>query len=281
MAPIRVASVRHRLRMSCHGFPTRTTSGLVLSRQTSSRSTPSHRARSGIRSARHRQRVHHARHIAEVLADHVEVEWPAHDDGGILAQNGDGIVRAEIQAAEQLVKIGEADRARDHAEKAAVGAGDAPAQHDRIGAVMQHRAADEQPGVGLVAMDLEIFLVAAIFRNRIQRRGVDGQPSPGVEHLDRAEMLGGGGMIEQDQMADLFADALDLRHHHAARHRTQRQVEKLDVAADVGVDGGGEVFQRLPRQLFLAAAHVEQHAGADRGEADHGRHRRGDQQLRR
>src|ERR1035437_6543943 len=110
--------------------------------------------------------------MTEIPANHVEVEWPSHDHGGVAAQNGDGIVRAEMQAAEQLVKIAEADRARDHAEKASVGAGDETAEHNGIGAAMQHRTADEQACVGLVAMNPKELLVAAIVRCRVRRRGV-------------------------------------------------------------------------------------------------------------
>src|ERR1700737_3486471 len=176
--------------------------------------------------------------MTETLADQVEVERRPHDHGGVAAHNGDGVVRAESQPAEQVVKIAEADRARDHAEKATVSAGDAPAEYDGISAAMQHRTADEQAGVGLVAMNPKELLVAAIFGYRIQRRGVDGQSPFGVEHLDRAEMFRSRGMIEQDQMPDQLADVLDLRHHHVADDGAQRQVVKLDVAADVGVDTG-------------------------------------------
>ena len=177
------------------------------------------------------------------------------------------------------MEIAEADRARDHAEKAAVSVGDPPAQHDRIGAAMQHRAADKQALIRIVAMDLEILFVGAILRPRIERGGIDRQLSRCVEHLDGAEMLGGGGVVEQDQMQDRLADVLQLRHHQVAGDRAQRQVVELDVAPDVGVDAGGEVFEHLARQLFLATAHVEHDVGADRGEADHRGHRGGDQQL--
>ncbi len=225
------------------------------------------------------QRALYAGHVADVLADQVEVKRRAHDDRAVTAQNGDGVGGAETEAAEQVVEIAEADRTGDHAQKASVRAGDAPAQHDSIGAAMQHRPADVEAGVRLVAVNLEIILVAAVFRRRIQRRGVDGQSPFGVEHLDRAKMPGGRRMVEQDQLPDRLADLLDLRHHHAARDCTQRQVVKLDVAADVGVDRRSKVFEGLVGQRFLAAPHVEQHAGADRGEADHGDHGRDDQQL--
>jgi hypothetical protein len=46
--------------------------------------------------------------------------------------------------AEQVVKIAEADGAGDHTEKAPVVARYPAAKHDGIGAVMQHRSADEQ-----------------------------------------------------------------------------------------------------------------------------------------
>jgi hypothetical protein len=177
------------------------------------------------------------------------------------------------------MEIGKADRARDHAEKTAVGSRDAPAQHDRIGTPVQHRLADEQADVGMLAMNPKILFFAAIFRHRIEARSVDGQPALRIEHLDRAEMLGGRGMIEQDQVADFLADILDLRHHQTAGDRAQRQVVQFDIAADIGVDAGGQILQRLPRQLFLVAAHVEHDEGANRGKADHGRNRRGDQQL--
>ena len=209
---------------------------------------------------------------AEVLADYVEVEWGPHDDGAVAAKNRDGALRPETEAAEQVVKIAKADRASDHATKASFGIGDAPAEHDGIGAVMQHRTADVEARVGSVVVNLEILLVAAIFGGRIHRRGIDNQFSVGVEHLDRAEMLRGCCMVEQDQLPDRLADLADLRRHHVARDGAQRQVEKLDVAADVGIDTGCKVLEGLARQFFLAAAHVDHDAGADGGKADNRRH---------
>ena len=65
-------------------------------------------------------------------------------------------------------------------------------------------------------MDLKILLVAAILRRRIEACRIVCQLALRVEHLDHAEMPGGGGMIEQDQVLDFLADALDLRHHQIA-----------------------------------------------------------------
>ena len=128
-------------------------------------------------------------------------------------------------------------------------------------------------------MNLEIFLVAAVFRQRIERRGIGDQFARDIEHLDRAEMLGGRGMIEQDQLPQWLADLVDFRRHDVVGDRTQRKIEQFDVAADVGVDAGGEIFERLARQLFFAAAHVEHHVDADRREADHRDNGADDQQL--
>ena len=117
-------------------------------------------------------------------------------------------------------------------------------------------------------------------RRRIETRRIVCQSALRVEYLDHAEMRGGGGMIEQDQVLDLLADALDLRHHQIAGDRAQREIVQLDIPADVGIDARSKIFQGLAREFFLAAAHVEHDADADRGEPDHGRDRRGDQQLR-
>ena len=174
--------------------------------------------------------------MAHVLTDDVEIERRPHDDGAVATEHVDDVLRPEMQPAEQFVKIAEADRAGDNAEKATVFAGDAPAEHDRVGAAMQHRPADIQADVGLIAMDLEIVLVAAVFSHRIQCRGVDGQAPVGVEYLDSAEMLRGRGVIEQNQMQQRFGNILEFRHRHVADDGTQRQVVKFDVAADVGVD---------------------------------------------
>src|SRR5258708_38677217 len=57
---------------------------------------------------------------------------------------------------------------------------------------------------------------------RVKRRGVDGQSPVGVKHLDGAEILRGGGMLEQDQMPDRFADGLELGDHRVARDRPRR-----------------------------------------------------------
>src|ERR1700737_3824222 len=111
--------------------------------------------------------------MAEIPADDVEVERRPHDHSGVAAQNGDGVALAEIQAAEQVVKIAEADRTCGNAEKASVRAGDAPAEHDGISAAMQQRAADEQAGIGMIAMNPEVLLIAAILRCRIERRGAE------------------------------------------------------------------------------------------------------------
>jgi hypothetical protein len=86
-------------------------------------------------------------------------------------------------------------------------------------------------------------------------------------------------MVEQDQMPKRRADVPEFRHHHVAGDGAQRQVINLDVAADVGVDPAGQIFERLARQFLLATAHVEHDAGADRGEAEHRDHGRQDQQL--
>ena len=92
-------------------------------------------------------------------------------------------------------------------------------------------------------------------------------------------MLCGRGVIEQDQLAQFLADIADFRHLEIAGDRAQRQVVELDIAADVGLDARREILQGPARQFLLAAAHVEHHAGADRGEAEDRRNRRGDQQL--
>ena len=219
--------------------------------------------------------------LRQVLPDDIQVERRPHDDRPVAAQHRDRIAGVEGEPAEQVMEISETDRAHHDAKKTAIGIVDAPAEHDRIGAAAQHRAAHVQACIGIGAMDLEILLVAAILRRRIEACRIVRQLALRVEHLDRAEMLGGGGMIEQDQMLDLPADAPDLRHHQIAGDVAQRQIVKLDVPADIGIDAGCEIFQSLAGELFLAAAHVEHDAGANRGEADHGRDRRRDQQLRR
>ncbi len=92
-------------------------------------------------------------------------------------------------------------------------------------------------------------------------------------------MPGRRGVVEQDQLTQRLADPADFRRHHVVGDRTQRKIEQFDVAADVGIDAGSKIFQRLARQLFFAAAHIEHHVDADRREADHRNHRADDQQL--
>jgi hypothetical protein len=144
---------------------------------------------------------------------------------------------------------------------------------------MQHRTADEQARAGLLLMNLEIFLTAVIFRQRIERRGVDDQFACGIEYLNRAKMFGSRGTIEQDQLPKRLAGLVDLRRYHIDCHRPQRQIINLEVASDVGIDAGSEIFERLARQLFFAVAHVEHDAGADCREAQNRDNGRDDQQL--
>jgi hypothetical protein len=129
---------------------------------------------------------------------------------------------------------------------------------------MQRRAADIEAGIRMVAMNAEIVLVGAADRHRIERGGVHADASALVEHLDRAEMIGGRGMIEQDQMQQRFGNVLEFGHHHVADDRAQRQVVDLDVAADIGIDAGGDVFKGLPGERLFAAPHVQHDVGADR-----------------
>ena len=144
---------------------------------------------------------------------------------------------------------------------------------------MQGRFADVKVEIGIVAMDLEVVFVGAVLGPRIERGRIDRQLPPRIEYLDRAEVLGGGGVIEQDQVQHRPADMLELGHQHVVGYRAQRQVVELDIAADIGFDAGGDIFQHLPCELFLAAAHVQQYGRANRGKADDGCDRRGDQEL--
>ena len=204
----------------------------------------------------------------------------AHDHGAVVPEHRDNVVGIKPQPAEQVVKVGKADRAGDHAEEAAVFARDAAAEHDGVGAVMQHRAADEQArGPAGRGEPRNIPRCSAVFRQRVERRGIDGQFSRGIEHLDRAEMPGGRDAIEQDQLPQGLADVVDLRRHHVVGDRTQRKIVQLDVTADIGVDAGGQIFERLARQLLFAVAHVEHHVDADRREADYRDNGTGDQQF--
>ena len=59
-------------------------------------------------------------------------------------------------------------------------------------------------------MHFKIFLVGAILRRRIEAGRIVRQSALRVEDLDHAEMPGGGGMIEQDQVLDFLADAPDI-----------------------------------------------------------------------
>ena len=92
-------------------------------------------------------------------------------------------------------------------------------------------------------------------------------------------MLCGRGVIEQDQLAQFLADIADLRHLEIAGDRAQRQVVELDIAANVRIDAGSEIFQHLPRKLFFAAAHIQHDGDANGGKADHRGDGRGDQQF--
>ncbi len=87
-------------------------------------------------------------------------------------------------------------------------------------------------------MNPEIFLVSAILRRRIETGRIVCQSALRVEDLDHAEMPGSGGVIEQDQVLDLLADAPEIRHHQIAGDGAQRKVVQLDVPADVGIDAG-------------------------------------------
>ena len=116
---------------------------------------------------------------------------------------------------------------------------------------MQRRPADEQPRIGPFAMNTEPGLVGAIFRSRVEGRGVDGDVAGCIEHLKRAEIFGGGGVIEQDHLPDFLADPGDLRNHHAVDHGAQRQIIELDGTTDIGIDARGQVLNGPARQFFL------------------------------
>ncbi len=59
--------------------------------------------------------------LRQVLPDDVEVERRPHDDRSVAAQHRDRIAGVEGEPAEQLMEIGETDRAHHHAEKTTVG----------------------------------------------------------------------------------------------------------------------------------------------------------------
>ena len=76
----------------------------------------------------------------------------------------------------------------------------------------------------------------------------------------------------------LLQDAAAAYAFASARYGAERIVVKLDIAADIRIDAGGQIVQGLACQRHVAAAHVEHDVAADGGEADHRERGAGDQQ---
>src|SRR5579883_447625 len=100
----------------------------------------------------------------EIAADRLLDIGRAHHQRLVVVEQRHRAIRAEIDAVEKLPEISEIDGAGDHAAEASIRPRDAAAQRDRpiLGNAALERAADIEAETGMVAMDLEILLIAEI-----------------------------------------------------------------------------------------------------------------------
>ena len=211
--------------------------------------------------------------VTQIPADVFDIEWGTHDHHAVTPENRDDVVRQEREPPQQIMEITQMQRAGDNALKRTILTGDPAAQHHRIRAMMNIRKADEEADIGLLLMDPEILLGGTVLGFRIKRRGIVSKIAAGVEHLDRPEVFCRRGVVEQNKIENALADAFEVRFDDVIYDIAQRQIIELDVAADIGIDGCGEVLHGLESQRLLAAPHVQHDAAADSRKSRNGRER--------
>ena len=103
------------------------------------------------------------RALAEIPVDVLLVEGAARDHPPVVADEGDGTVRTDVELAEQPFEEGEPERALDDAGERPVGRRPPPRERDsRVarGDAAPERPADEEPDVVAIPVDAEVVAVA-------------------------------------------------------------------------------------------------------------------------
>jgi hypothetical protein len=207
--------------------------------------------------------------VLDALADDRFVERPAHQERAVGPRQRDVAVRAERHILEQLLEVGELHRAGDDAGERSVRVRQPLADTDEEGAGLPRglRLADIEYRRFLGLVNPEIVAVAHVggLHDRVAR--VVAQTPGLIEHQDRAEMARGRRMIEQHQLAQVGADAADLRMLQVVDHTLQRKVERLDVADDVGFDGRDHARGGVAGALERGAPRLDQDVRAHRAKA--------------
>ncbi|WP_208748174.1 hypothetical protein [Achromobacter agilis] len=106
------------------------------------------------------------------------------------------------------------------------------------------RLADVQAHVVGVAVHLEEIPVGEIHRGRVERPGVIADIAVLIHHHDGAQVLGGGGAVEQEAMPGCAFDALYSGFVQALADALQRQVIEMHGTADIA----GQHARDVPRR---------------------------------
>ncbi len=130
----------------------------------------------------------------------------------------------------------------------------------------------------MVAQIGEIVAIAEIPPARLRRERIEDDVAGLVEDEHRAHVLGGGGAVEQHQIARLGRHRPERGKLQPLDRRLQREVVDRDVALDVLIEGDGKVLRGPHRLLPDEAMGVPQHPGGERADAGRDRHAAGQQQ---
>ena len=173
-----------------------------------------------------------------------------------------------------MLEVGQLHGAQDHAAETPVGPVDAPAerQHPLAGQARDDRAADLKAQPVMRLMDLEVLAVRVVARPRRHRADVVGDVALRVDHQHHAQVAGGRGAVEQDELAHPGIGLREAGGREVLHGRLEREVVEFGIARDVAFQDLQQVPGRLLGPVPGVPAQVGQHQPGDRDHADRGQH---------
>ncbi|MCY1515833.1 hypothetical protein D9M68_504350 [compost metagenome] len=195
----------------------------------------------------------------------------SHDDGPVGAQQRQRASGPESDAIEELAEVVEPQGADDDAAEIALGPRHPPAQADGLvlrGEPRLERLAEEDAGVGVVRVGLEVVAVGKVYGARRPFVRIEHEIAAGIGGQQRAHVLGVDRTVEQHALAQGGRQLHHFRVLHGIGDPGDGELVDMQVARDAALQRESEVGRGFAGAGQGGAAHLGQCRGAQSGDGN-------------